>query len=299
MYLYGWHCHGVSLQSLFSSSSITRSPDDDYGRTSMLISGTCCTQRGFLIHVVSKLQNDCGYKTGALVSSINRVYNRDRLNGWRSNGQGIGLEDLCDFGIASPSAAAPLLLERSSSPHPHPHSHHTRSHPYLRRYNSAMSDFFALGKLIARPKRLRRSKLLSTVFDLPEMTDIIFSHLSRNDLVPWACVSKKWHYAVIPHIWRDLSELTIAQRQTCQDDRQRLSNDDRWIPAITTDQVLSIDTKARIPPQLHTLRCGGQKVRIDRAIVRCPMVNDIQELLSLYDPLYPSQRIGIGIQHSG
>ncbi|KAK3815469.1 MAG: hypothetical protein J3Q66DRAFT_344815, partial [Benniella sp.] len=66
-------------------------------------------------------------------------------------------------------------------------------------------------KPTVRPKRLRHSRLLKTVFDLPELNDIIFSYLSRNDLVQWARVSKKWHYAVIPYIWYDLSTLTPAR----------------------------------------------------------------------------------------
>ncbi|KAK3805803.1 MAG: hypothetical protein J3Q66DRAFT_393183 [Benniella sp.] len=74
-----------------------------------------------------------------------------------------------------------------------------------------MFDILGLGTIVARLRRLQYSQLLVTVFDLPELNDIIFSHLSRNDLVRWARVSKRWHHAVIYYIWRDMSTLTEAQ----------------------------------------------------------------------------------------
>jgi hypothetical protein len=50
-----------------------------------------------------------------------------------------------------------------------------------------------------------------SLFGLPELTGIILFHLSKCDQLQWALVSKKWHYAVIPHIWRDLSIFTSDQ----------------------------------------------------------------------------------------
>lgn len=40
------------------------------------------------------------------------------------------------------------------------------------------------------------------MFDLPELDDVICSHLGQHDLVQCAQVSKKWHTIVIPHLWR-------------------------------------------------------------------------------------------------
>jgi len=37
--------------------------------------------------------------------------------------------------------------------------------------------------------------------------------MSMDDLLQWARVSKKWHYAVIPYIWRDMSTLTKSQHK--------------------------------------------------------------------------------------
>ncbi|KAF9361231.1 hypothetical protein BGX34_007261 [Mortierella sp. NVP85] len=74
-----------------------------------------------------------------------------------------------------------------------------------------MFDIPGLSVIVARLRRLQHSQLLVTVFDLPELNGIIFSYLSRNDLVRWARVSKRWHRAVIPYIWRDMSALTESQ----------------------------------------------------------------------------------------
>ncbi|KAK3815466.1 MAG: hypothetical protein J3Q66DRAFT_344806 [Benniella sp.] len=76
-----------------------------------------------------------------------------------------------------------------------------------------MSNLPGQSKLNPGPGQLQRSQLLSTVFDLPELTDIIFSHLSKNDLVQWTLVSKKWCHAVIPYIWSNLSTLNTVQHQ--------------------------------------------------------------------------------------
>ncbi|KAK3805825.1 MAG: hypothetical protein J3Q66DRAFT_445702 [Benniella sp.] len=74
-----------------------------------------------------------------------------------------------------------------------------------------MLDILGLSTFLARSSRLQSSQLLITVFDLPELNDKIFSHSSRNELLRWARVSKKWHHAVIPYIWDDLSTLTRSQ----------------------------------------------------------------------------------------
>ncbi|KAF9349325.1 hypothetical protein BGX34_001857 [Mortierella sp. NVP85] len=37
--------------------------------------------------------------------------------------------------------------------------------------------------------------------------------MSMDDLLQWARVNKKWHYAVIPYIWRDMSTLTKSQHK--------------------------------------------------------------------------------------
>ncbi|KAK3815470.1 MAG: hypothetical protein J3Q66DRAFT_389294 [Benniella sp.] len=79
-----------------------------------------------------------------------------------------------------------------------------------------VADHTQMGQLLTMcpvliEAKLQPSPLFSAVFDLPELTDIIFSYLSRNDLVQWARVSKKWHYVVIPDIWRDISTLNPDQ----------------------------------------------------------------------------------------
>jgi len=74
-----------------------------------------------------------------------------------------------------------------------------------------MLDLLGLSALLARSRRLQRSQLLITVFDLPELNDRIFSYLSRKDLFRWVRVGKKWHHAVIPYIWDDLTTLSKSQ----------------------------------------------------------------------------------------
>ncbi|KAK3815422.1 MAG: hypothetical protein J3Q66DRAFT_402380 [Benniella sp.] len=74
-----------------------------------------------------------------------------------------------------------------------------------------MLDIPGLNTLLARSKRLHHSQLLLTVFDHPELNHIIFSYLSKDDLLKWARVSRKWHHAVIPYIWNDLSTLSDSQ----------------------------------------------------------------------------------------
>jgi len=54
------------------------------------------------------------------------------------------------------------------------------------------------------------------MFSIPELNDIVYGLLSRQDLVQCARVNKKWHTVVIPYLWKDLSCLNAsssAQRQ--------------------------------------------------------------------------------------
>ena len=60
------------------------------------------------------------------------------------------------------------------------------------------------------------SLLIATMFGIQELDDIVFGLLGRQDLVQCARVNKKWHAAVIPCLWKDLSCLNAsssAQRQ--------------------------------------------------------------------------------------
>ncbi|KAF9343849.1 hypothetical protein BGX34_006303, partial [Mortierella sp. NVP85] len=54
------------------------------------------------------------------------------------------------------------------------------------------------------------------MFSLPELNDIVYGLLSRQDLVQCTRVNKKWHAVVIPYLWKDLSCLNASsstQRQ--------------------------------------------------------------------------------------
>ncbi|KAK3811013.1 MAG: hypothetical protein J3Q66DRAFT_350785 [Benniella sp.] len=44
---------------------------------------------------------------------------------------------------------------------------------------------------------------------LTELDDMVYQRLSRHDLTQCARVSKKWHSIVIPHLWRDLSWISL------------------------------------------------------------------------------------------
>jgi len=74
-----------------------------------------------------------------------------------------------------------------------------------------MLDIPEPNTILVRPRRLHRSQLLIALFGLPELSDIILSHLGRSDLVQWARVSKAWHHAAIPYIWHDFSRLSKSQ----------------------------------------------------------------------------------------
>ncbi|KAG0243216.1 hypothetical protein B0O80DRAFT_448481 [Mortierella sp. GBAus27b] len=43
------------------------------------------------------------------------------------------------------------------------------------------------------------------MFDIPELDDIVFRQLRRSDLARCVRVSQKWHTAVIPYLWRDMT----------------------------------------------------------------------------------------------
>ncbi|KAF9343254.1 hypothetical protein BGX34_007019, partial [Mortierella sp. NVP85] len=54
------------------------------------------------------------------------------------------------------------------------------------------------------------------MFRIPELNDMVYGLLSREDLVQCARVNKKWHAVVIPYLWKDLSCLndsSSARRQ--------------------------------------------------------------------------------------
>ena len=116
-----------------------------------------------------------------------------------------------EFIFAQPfQASVPYLITPIASPSLIPLLHSFSLDAWN---NSAMLDIPGLSLILARPRRLQRSQLLITVFDLPELNHKIFSYLSMNDLVRWARVSKCWHHAVIPYIWNDLLSLTKSQRK--------------------------------------------------------------------------------------
>ncbi|KAG0246299.1 hypothetical protein B0O80DRAFT_499623 [Mortierella sp. GBAus27b] len=50
------------------------------------------------------------------------------------------------------------------------------------------------------------------MFFMPEIDQVICQHLSQHDLAQCARVSKRWHYAVLPYLWDDLSCLYFLNR---------------------------------------------------------------------------------------
>lgn len=51
------------------------------------------------------------------------------------------------------------------------------------------------------------------MLDIPELDDLICQQLSRHDLLQCIRVNKKWHTAVIPYLWRDISYLYYRQKK--------------------------------------------------------------------------------------
>jgi hypothetical protein len=49
--------------------------------------------------------------------------------------------------------------------------------------------------------------LIATMLGLTELDTIVCKQLRRQDLTQCARVSKKWHAAVIPYLWGDLTYL--------------------------------------------------------------------------------------------
>ncbi|KAI8352306.1 hypothetical protein B0O80DRAFT_85564 [Mortierella sp. GBAus27b] len=60
------------------------------------------------------------------------------------------------------------------------------------------------------------SHRLLLMFGIPELDDMICRHLSPHDLTQCAQVNRKWHTAVMPQLWRDLSWIghtSVSQQQ--------------------------------------------------------------------------------------
>ena len=102
-------------------------------------------------------------------------------------------------------ASSPLFLQLSPLI---PFLHHS---PLITLDNKAMLDIPGLSTIVTRLKRRHHSQVSATAFDLPELYDIIFSHMNRADLTRWARVGKTWHHTVLPYIWSDMSTLTKSQ----------------------------------------------------------------------------------------
>ncbi|KAK3805804.1 MAG: hypothetical protein J3Q66DRAFT_122804 [Benniella sp.] len=103
-----------------------------------------------------------------------------------------------------------------------------------------MRDIPGLSPIVTRLKRRHHSQAPATVFDLPELYEIIFSHLSRSDLARWAHVGKTWHHTILPYIWSDMSTLTKSQYKLLS---KMLINDYQRVHKTTEESQQSSLTK--------------------------------------------------------
>ncbi|KAF9346833.1 hypothetical protein BGX34_003587 [Mortierella sp. NVP85] len=69
---------------------------------------------------------------------------------------------------------------------------------------SDLDDIFLPGIAIANASHLVSKQTTSpkSPLELPEILDVVASHLDKNDLVCCLCVSKSWRDAFLPHRWR-------------------------------------------------------------------------------------------------
>ncbi|KAH7053579.1 hypothetical protein BKA57DRAFT_533145 [Linnemannia elongata] len=56
-----------------------------------------------------------------------------------------------------------------------------------------------------------------TIFDLPELLDVLGTHLSQRTLYRCIQVSKIWHATFIPHLWRTFTERPVLQSKWSRD----------------------------------------------------------------------------------
>ncbi|KAK3811072.1 MAG: hypothetical protein J3Q66DRAFT_404458 [Benniella sp.] len=88
------------------------------------------------------------------------------------------------------------------------------------------------------------------MLDLPELLDRVLQHLDRRNLTRCARVNKQWHALTIPHIWRDLTCLSMG------DERR-----EAFRKIVLGDYLQEKRYKKR-PPQPSTLSKYGHLIRL-------------------------------------
>ncbi|KAG0356446.1 hypothetical protein BG005_004617, partial [Podila minutissima] len=51
------------------------------------------------------------------------------------------------------------------------------------------------------------------MFEVPELASMVFSHLEHHHLAQCALVSKDWHSAVMPVLWRTIPDFHSPQQR--------------------------------------------------------------------------------------